>query len=289
MIQTQATNTAPGCNAADREAFERDGYVIVRGMFSREEMQEMAERYQRLADSDWTVGGHWRADRPRENRLGGYPRIMHPHRFDQGALQALLKPEAGAVLENLLQEPAVACQSMYFFKAPGSAGQSLHQDNFYLAVSPASCVAAWTAVDRADPENGGLYVAPGSHRGDIQCPDPEEFRRFNRTNLAELPEGTKAIPAELDVGDTLFFHGGLIHGSGRNKSADRWRRSFVCHYMPVSSTHINRGYFPVLDFAGNEVSYEAAQAGGPCGYSPGQGIPNTYGIDADLAWVPHPA
>ena len=48
-------------------------------------------------------------------------------------------------------------------------------------------------------------------------------------------------------GDTLFFDGKVIHGSYMIKTNDRWRRSFICHYMgensqrfePAEGTHVS--------------------------------------------------
>ena len=45
----------------------------------------------------------------------------------------------------------------------------------------------------------------------------------------------KAQLVPMKAGDTLFFNGSLIHGSGPNRSKDRFRRSFICHY--VSQSH----------------------------------------------------
>lgn len=40
-----------------------------------------------------------------------------------------------------------------------------HQDLYYMPIRPADrIVAAWTAMEPCDSENGCLYVAPGSHR-----------------------------------------------------------------------------------------------------------------------------
>ena len=256
---------------------------MVRGLFQADEVEAIREKFDRLAASDRPIPGFWEPDFDSDDPLKRYPRVMHPHRWDRMCRAKMLKPETGAALRQLMHEEPVACQLMYFFKPPGSPGQALHQDNFYLAVAPDTCVAAWTAIDRADPDNGGLYVVPGTHRSDIQCPTAEELEKTRRTNLAEVPDGKKAVAVELDPGDTLLFNGSVIHGSPRNKTTDRWRRSFICHYMPASSTKVNRAYFPIHDFAGNVIEYEAAASGGPCGYKPGEGPAyNTYGVDAKL-------
>ena len=267
----------------DLAMWETDGYVIVRGLFEPDEVDRIREKFNRVAESREPIPGYWDPDFASENPLKRYPRVMHPHRWDMECRAKMLKPETGVALRQLMREEPVACQLMYFFKPPQSPGQALHQDNFYLAVAPDTCIAAWTAIDRADTDNGGLYVVPGTHRADIQCPTRDELEKTRRTNLAEVPEGKKAVPVELDPGDTLFFNGSVIHGSAKNKTHDRWRRSFICHYMPKSSEKVNKAYFPIYDFDGNEIPYEAAESGGPCGYKPGEGPAyNTYGVDAKL-------
>ena len=40
-------------------------------------------------------------------------------------------------------------------------------------------------------------------------------------------------------GDGLFFDGKTIHGSYPNQTADRWRRSFICHYIGKRAEHFD--------------------------------------------------
>jgi phytanoyl-CoA hydroxylase len=60
---------------------------------------------------------------------------------------------------------------MFYFKPPRSRGQALHQDNFYLKVEPGTCFAAWTAIDEADPDNGGMLIVPNTNNEEIHCPE----------------------------------------------------------------------------------------------------------------------
>lgn len=268
---------------ADRIYFEENGYVISRGMFTTDEVLAIKDRFDALGENGEGVPGYWEPDFHSHDPLKRYPRVMFPNRWDNFTKAQMLKPEVGDALERLMGETPIACQAMYYFKPPGSPGQSLHQDNFYLAVQPTTCYAAWTAIDPAFPDNGGLYVVPGTHNLDVQCPDVEELVRTKSTNLVEPPKGMRAVPAELEPGDTLFFNGSLIHGSKRNKTEDTWRRSLICHYMPESSVEINGHYLPVFGFDGKALDYQAADAGGPCGYS--EDAPpayNTYGVDATI-------
>lgn len=259
--------------------FHEQGYVIVGGIFDAARVAALKACFDRIAERGASIPGHWELDAAKiatGDPLARYPRVMQPHRFEDVARQALLEPAVGRALKQLLAEPAVACQSMFYFKPPGARGQALHQDNFYLEVMPGTCIAAWTAIDDVDPENGGLMVVPGTQTMDVLCPDQADLNHSFTTHLVNPPKGMKAVPAAMQAGDVLFFNGSLIHGSGPNRSATRWRRSFICHYMPASSRSISRGYFPVLDFAGNEVDYDKSTGGGPCGYEADVKKPTTY-------------
>ncbi len=252
------------------EQWRRDGYVIVEGLFSPEEVDAVKARFEKLAEGP-VIEGHW--NREEDGELGDpgvdpllrYPRVLHPHRFDELSRRMMLHPRIRTTLAALIGEEPVAVQSMYYFKPPGARGQALHQDNLYLAVQPDTCYAAWVAIDHAHPGNGGMYLVPGTHRMDILCPEEADLNESFTAHLVNAPRGMKATPAVMKPGDGLFFNGSVIHGSGANRSTDAWRRSFICHYMPRGSKRIAEYYFPVLDFDGNEIPYEVARDGGMCG------------------------
>lgn len=197
--------------------------------------------------------------------LRAYPRIMHPHRFNEIARRYLLDPRLAAILEALFEEEPLAAQSMFYFKPPGARGQALHQDNFYLRVEPGTCIAAWIPLDPADSGNGGLQVVPGSHRLDIVCPDEADPDLSFTKDVVPVPEGLEPVSLSLDPGDVLFFNGSVIHGSGPNCSQDRFRRALICHYIGRSSERMSTWYRPILTMGGEEVQIDANTGGGPCG------------------------
>ena len=189
--------------------------------------------------------------------LKHFPRVMHPHKFDALSMRQMLDARVGAVLEQLMGQEPVAAQSMFYFKPMGARGQALHQDNFYLNVRPSTCVAAWLAIDDADPENGGMNVVPRSHLEGVKCPHLADMNASFTTEEVDVPAGLEAIPAVMKAGDVLFFGGETIHGSTPNSSQDRFRRAFICHYVPATTTAMNGGYLPLLRFNGEEFPVEA--------------------------------
>src|SRR5579884_1124995 len=156
--------------------FEEDGFLVSRSMFDAKEVKEIREAFMALAEGGAAPGLFQPAEDEagRRDPLARYPRVMQPHRrrdlpVGELSMRYMLDPRIGATLEALFGEPAVAAQSMFYFKPPGARGQALHQDNFYLRVAPGTCMAAWAAIDDADEDNGTLMVVPGSHRLDIAC------------------------------------------------------------------------------------------------------------------------
>ncbi|AEI40957.1 phytanoyl-CoA dioxygenase family protein [Paenibacillus mucilaginosus] len=248
-----------------KEHFDTEGYLIVKGLFKEEELTEIERTFEEIGSR--TVPGYFEPNLQAgtADPLSRYPRVMHPHRFNETARRYLLHLPVLAVLEDLYGEEALAAQSMFYYKPPGSRGQALHQDNFYLKVEPGNCIAAWTAVDAADEENGGLLVVPKTSGHEIVCPElADESESFTK-HLVKVPPGLKAVPAVMDRGDVLFFNGNLIHGSYRNKSKDRFRRAFICHYAPASLAKIATHYRPLLRADGTPVDAETSMDGGPCG------------------------
>lgn len=246
--------------------WERDGYHVARGLFDLAEVRQVAGRFDAMAERGVPIENHWQPDLDSSDILRRYPRVMQPHDFDPESFDLFLDPRVRTVLQQLLGEDVVGCQTMFYFKPPGARGQAFHQDNYYLLVQPATCVAAWLAVDRSHPGNGGLKVCPGTHTMDLACPDHADINQSFVDDYVAPPEGHDPVGLELDPGDVLFFTGSVVHGSDPNGTVDEWRRSFISHYMPVSATHIGGWYLPHLyGFDRQPISRESTAWGGPCG------------------------
>jgi phytanoyl-CoA hydroxylase len=247
------------------ECFHSEGYLIVKGLFRAEEIIEIQETFQQISLAP--VAGYFEPILEQEtpDPLARFPRVMHPHHFNSTAKKFMLHKPVMAILADLYGEEAYAAQSMFYYKPPGARGQALHQDNFYLKVQPGNCIAAWTAIDAADEENGCLLVVPKTNSHDIVCPDEADANESFTTHYVKPPKEQKTIPIIMDKGDVLFFNGNLIHGSYRNKTKDRFRRAFICHYANASATHISSFYNPLFREDGSAVNLEDNPDGGPCG------------------------
>ncbi|MEV5608283.1 phytanoyl-CoA dioxygenase family protein [Streptomyces sp. NPDC052225] len=246
------------------EAFAEQGYVVLRALFDADEIAALRGRFDALP-AQGPRPGLFEPDPDAADPLRRWPRVMHPHRFDPLARGVLLDARLRGVLRALLGEEPLAAQSMFYFKPPGARGQALHQDNFYLRVEPGTCVAAWLACEPIDRDNGGLEVVPGTHRMDLFCPEEADPEVSFAREYVPPPPGLAPVPVDLSPGDVLFFNGSLVHGSGPNRTADRFRRSFICHYVGESARSIGRFYDALTMDDGTAVELAESAGAGPCG------------------------
>ena len=257
---------------SQRAQLERDGFVVLRGLFSQQEVAEIRDTFMDAA-KDGPVAGMsdtGRIPRDTNDPLAFYPRMMNPHAHRDMpvgtvANKYMLDPRLRPALEAGLGEEPVAVQSMFYFKPAGARGQALHQDNFYLRVAPGTCFAAWLAIDDADADNGGMMVVPGTGDMEVVCPEKADNTIFFTSEFVAPPPGKQEVLVELKAGDVLFFNGSLIHGSYPNTSKDRFRRSLIFHYAPRYSQELSSGYRNPTTFDGEIVQIAPAQGGGPCG------------------------
>jgi hypothetical protein len=210
------------------EAFERDGYVILRGLFSQEEIDAVA------AETDGLLG---REDLKSNTNL----RVRWQYHYQTGApvfevfdpvtdigprCDALMRNQrlTGAV-EGLLGDRVHPIKDKLIYKAPGSGGYPLHQDYIAWPTFPKSFTTAVVAIDKADDENGCIYLYPGAHqRGLLSDPDG---------NFHILPESTvegfPKVALDLAPGDAAIFGAFMPHRSDVNPSV-RSRRHLLFSY-----------------------------------------------------------
>ena len=244
---------------ADYIAFRRDGYLIVRGLLPTHHVQELRDHTDALLDGSETLGGYIDAE-GREARMRQLLRVHQGHGRHELWERYLLHPLVLDVVQALQGPDVLALQTMLFTKAPGSKGQGFHQDSYFIPTFPDSLVGAWIAIERADEENGCLWVSPGSQHEPIYPPESGYGVGYGQTDLADIPwvrnvgghsnddddatntlkpiaerYGRDEIPVVLEPGDVVFFGGHVFHRSLSNRTEDRYRRSLVNHYANARS------------------------------------------------------
>lgn len=278
-------------------AYHRDGFIIVRGLVPQKEVEEIRRHTEDLMYGRIAIEG---VEPPspglsKAQKAQHFLRIHMLHRKHELHERYLLQPRILDVLEALIGPDVLALQTMLFLKPPGREGQGFHQDSYYIPTYPDTLIGAWLAVDRADEKNGCVWVIPGSHHEPVY-PDKHKIGQ-NHTDGSirglSVIEGASAtdealnglapiaakykgqeMPAVMDPGDVMFFHGHVLHRSHENKTPDRFRRAFVSHYcnarswvpwnhgMPFDGPSAN--YLHILARGDTHLDYAQPKFGTPC-------------------------
>lgn len=216
-----------------RTQWDRDGYVIVRGLFDPVEIADAradAERVRRehaaLVDTK-NIRCRWQ-----DNVFSG------DCQFDAFDPIIDLSPICRALaydhrlfdlLADLYGGRACLFKDKLIFKLPGAKGYGLHQDWIAWERFPRSFLSVLVPLDPADEGNGCTLVYPGYHHRGPLTPADGSYRELP----ADTVDDTKAVPLVLELGDVAVFGGFTPHRSNANLS-DRPRRQLYFSYTKHS-------------------------------------------------------
>lgn len=253
-------------------AFRRDGFLVVRGLISPEEVAELRQHTEDLMQGQLPEQQASMDERD-TSKDGGvtcqaleappahltpvekaqyFLRIHMLHRKLALHERYLLHPRVLDVLEAIIGPDVLAMQTMLFLKPPGKPGQGWHQDSFYIPTHPDTLCGAWIAIDDCDEQNGAMWFAKRSNvepiyppkggygfgtreLGDIHNVGGVSNPNDEENDLSKIADKYDQVLVSARAGDVVFFGGHVLHRSKQNWSADRFRRSFVSHYCNARS------------------------------------------------------
>jgi len=165
--------------------------------------------------------------------------------WDEIFSKFLTLPKLLDYIECFVGPNVSAMHTMLINKPPDSGKMTsihpLHQDLHYFPFRPVDrIVAAWTAMEHVDEQNGCLVVIPGTHKGQLLQHDYPEWeggvnKAFHGIRGFDLVPTVKLV---MEKGDTALFHPLLIHGSGPNMSKG-FRKAISGHYSTTDYHHID--------------------------------------------------
>lgn len=226
-----------------RRFFGTQGYLKVEGLLSDAELCELDRHSMNMARGKVDLSQLEGLTPRNEGRMPAemedkFFRFIQFHRHLEVHERFTLHRRILDVLEILIGPDVMVMQSMLFLKPPQKTGQAYHQDSFYIKTAPDTLCGTWIAIDDCDEQNGCMYFIPGSNFDPIyqEVAQPENTEDFQErlTEIAGVDD-RREVPAIAKAGDVIFFHGHLIHRSKRNRSTDRFRRAYVCHYANARS------------------------------------------------------
>ncbi|HXH60777.1 MAG TPA: phytanoyl-CoA dioxygenase family protein [Fimbriimonadaceae bacterium] len=206
--------------------FQRDGYVVVRGLFSGPILADMQRDFDRIVDQLVASGEDLNARWLGAEGIGPADSVvLHTHNVQQYSavwLRAVLHEPFLDAARALLGEDIVLHHTKLFVKPPEKGAPfPMHQDWDYFPTEKDTMLAGIVHLTEATDEMGCLRVVPGSHKlGRI------EASHGNAKEFVEEHRLEDAVPIEAQPGDVVFFHYFTIHGSMPNTS-DKVRKTVL--------------------------------------------------------------
>ena len=227
-------------NAEQRAAYERDGYLLVKGFCSQEETDKL---YKTALEDD-----AMRKNALDLNDLSGKKTRLSlwftPGNDVFGYLtrSKRMVESVGELLDN--GSPVCHFHSKLMQKEPKVGGAwEWHQDYGYWYKNqfmfPDQLISVMVALTAANQENGCLQVIKGSHKlGRVNHGFSGEQVGADMTMVNIALKAMELVYCELQPGDALFFHSNLLHRSEANLSEHpRW--SIISCYCSQSNLAYN--------------------------------------------------
>lgn len=225
-----------------KEFFNKNGYVIIKGLLSKDKIDKYTKRLVDVCNGDvppaknmlvmkdiMIAKGKVKTDKNVEKI-----QKIQDIQDDEVFWELLSEPEVLDIAENFCGKNIKTIHNMIINKPPHVDGRHpFHQDQLYFPFGPdEDIIGCWIALQNTSKENGTLAVIPGSHHSPIL--EHGDIKNIDNLNLAYFGAlgdvGVEnRVHFEAEPGDALFFHTHLLHGAGRNRS-EGFRRVYIVHY-----------------------------------------------------------
>jgi ectoine hydroxylase-related dioxygenase (phytanoyl-CoA dioxygenase family) len=212
-----ASSTASGVTADHVAAFERDGFVVVDGLLTDEELATYG-----VAVDACVARRNAHDRRPLEERSRyeqSFRQCMNLWEEDETARALSFHPRVAEAAAALLQVPAIRLwHDQALYKDAGGRATDAHQDQPYWPIAEPTTITAWIPFDGSTVANGAMAYVPGSHQIGL--------RRFVNIFFGEPEDllahpdiaGTEPRVVEVPRGSVAFHHGLTAHLAGPNRT-----------------------------------------------------------------------
>jgi len=215
------------------ESFERDGYVIVQGMYSQEEVNEISDWIDELTGREPVVGKQmaYFEDSLTEEDTRVLSRIEKFVEFAPELQSVVYDKKMVGRAAELLGEAPLLFKEKINFKMPGGGGFEPHQDiqpgwddyaPYYISIL--------LTVDPSTLENGCIELAAGHHKNGMIG---EKWKPLEADQLAEIE--FSSFPT--NPGDVVFFDCFVPHQSAPNLTNRRRRNIYLTFNRESDGDH----------------------------------------------------
>ncbi len=195
-------------------AFERDGHICTRGLFSSDEISAMHDSLEAVSRVEATAAERHAV--AMNDAMGGerapFLQTFNPHRRHRPALMVATCARLAATARALLGvEEVQLYQSCLFKKRAGDEATNWHSDLHTSPLDTNDFVTCWFPLHDLEADSTGLCYATGSHR-DLALP-MWYGQGFDADGRYELEDH-----GAYQAGDVSWHHGWLLHSAADNRS-----------------------------------------------------------------------
>ncbi|CAN5575071.1 phytanoyl-CoA dioxygenase family protein [soil metagenome] len=189
--------------AAHRERLRTEGYTIVAGAIEPALVDELAEALLRLEHDLGAVPAGNSFEGARTVRI--YNLLAHGSPFERVPVHPKVLP----VVEGVLDAGCLISSLSSIAIDAEEVAQPIHADDQLMPLdkphAATVCNTMWALTDFTEA-NGATRIIPGSHLAD---------------HSPAYGKPHDSIPAEMERGSVLVWHGSLWHGGGANTTSER--------------------------------------------------------------------
>lgn len=224
------TDGARLLSAAEIEAYNRDGYVLLRGAVDEATLAavttELDALEAELESTPITLGGELAYDYPRD----AITFVKQPIARAPAVRAFLTSPLFQGLAHDLVGAGARLYWDQAVYKKPGKGPEfPWHQDNGYTFTEPLTYITCWVPLGDASVEDGCPWVAPGAHRHGVLAHARGPWG-LEIEGVASLLEDHPPAPTPVAAGDLVVFSSLMPHRTGPN-GGGRIRKALIAQYI----------------------------------------------------------
>ncbi|MFQ5995260.1 MAG: phytanoyl-CoA dioxygenase family protein [Acidiferrobacterales bacterium] len=218
---------------AQLKSFERDGYLVLRALFSDVEVTQIRDWTEELAGYPEVPGKYMMyfeqsLTEPGKRLLSRVENFVPYH---EGFAALVTGEKMLGTVSELFSEPATLFKDKINFKLPGADGFKAHQDVQAGWDSYASLhITAMVAIDRTTATNGSLELVAGEHKRGLLG---HKWEPLTDADTA----GMEFIAVDAMPGDAVFFDSFAPHRSGPNRSREPRRILYITYNRLSEGDH----------------------------------------------------
>ena len=207
-----------------REQFAKEGVILLPSFLQEKEvrsLRQVAEELLRRSEPPLESEAAFLGE-ARQPYLGTIRRLRQIYgrnpRIDAWMRSEAIRP---LLREILGSDPVLvtAHHNSLMTKMPHSSTETRwHRDRRYWSYKDDRLLSVWLALGEERVENGVLEFIPGSHRQEFPPEAFDEGPYFREDYPPNRPWIEKKIRFDLEPGDVVLFHCGVLHRAGPNRT-----------------------------------------------------------------------